>query len=84
MGPFSDLDAPNDEVCFWRRLTNNGRPRETAGLARGQFSGVLIQSRETNLKAGAHAASTEGQKRDNPSERRGSRDGKTDLGSCPG
>jgi hypothetical protein len=53
-------DAPNDEVCFWRRLTNNGRPRETAGLARGQFSGVLIQSRETNLKAGAHAASTEG------------------------
>src|SRR5258707_10338108 len=26
-------DAPNDEVCFWRRLTNNGRPRETAGLA---------------------------------------------------
>src|SRR5882724_3979581 len=32
----------------------------TVMLARGQFSGVLIQSRETNLKAGAHAASTEG------------------------
>ncbi len=65
--PKADPTRPHHRMVTLAQSSPGDRPAlahqsktTTVMLARGQFSGVLIQSRETNLKAGAHAASTEG------------------------